>query len=190
MATPGYPDPITALNAVVACLNMPANVVVHTGSLGSGETIPCCAQGCEGDGCSGGVLRVETGQTTPAPADGSTAPAMIISGRCMAPLRQEIVVNYRECFPSNLGKAATPTTRLTANGLSVVMSWWEALQRIWVCNSTDQQRIRFLNRVDSEPAGQCAGWTLYLEVTLASCAAPIGRGTITAPIGQAGESDT
>jgi hypothetical protein len=164
MATVGYPDPISAIDAVVACLRIP-NFVVHTGSLNSGLTIPCCASGCQGD-CPHGVLRVETGDTTP--KDGLPV-AMIMSGKCAAPLVQEIVVNYRECFPSNLGKAATPTAELTAAGLSVVMSWWAALQRLWACGTPTQQRLRFVRRSDSEPLGQCAGWTLVLECDLVNC---------------------
>lgn len=170
MSTPGYPDPISAIDAVVACLAMPSNFVIHRGSLGSGETIPCCAKPCNDDGsgggCGGGVLRIETGQTTT--KDGLPV-SMIMSGKCAQPLVQEIVVNYRECFPSNLGKAATPTPQLTAAGLSIVMSWWDALQRLWSCGTATQQRIRFKNRQDSEPAGQCAGWTMWLECDIINC---------------------
>jgi len=190
MATVGYPDPITALNAVVTCLAMPSNVVVHTGSLDSGLTIPCCASGCEGDGCAHGVLRVETGQTRPK----ELSAAMIMSGKCAAPLVQEIVINYRECFPSNIGKQATPTEQLTAAGMSIVMSWWDALLRIWACGTPTQQRLRFVNRMDSPPEGQCAGWTLYLECDLVNCLpTPVVAGQPEAQIitiGQAGETNT
>lgn len=181
---PGFPDPITALNAVVACLNMPANFVVHTGSFGSGETIPCCAQPCDGDGCQGGVLRIETGMTTPKL---STPTAMIMTGRCAQPLVQQIIITYRECFPSNLGKQATETHRLTAAGVSIVMSWWDALNRLWSCNTQAQQLLRFVSREDSSPLGQCAGWTMTLECDLINCIpAPVegGAQVIAMPIGE------
>jgi hypothetical protein len=112
------------------------------------------------------VLRVETGQTTPKDAD---VAAMIMTGRCAHPLVQEIVVNYRECFPSNLGKQATPTPDLTAAGMSIVMSWWDAFQRLWACGTPTQQRLRFLDRNDSIPEGQCSGWTMRLECDLINC---------------------
>lgn len=191
MSTPGYPDPIAALDAVQACLAMPSNFVVHRGSLGSGVTIPCCAKPCSDDnneGCGSGVLRIETGQTT---AKDGLPVAMIMTGKCAQPLVQEIVINYRECFPSNLGKSATPTNVLTAAGLSVVMSWWDALQRLWACGSHTQQRIRFKNRQDSEPEGQCAGWTMWLECDIINCLpTPVEVGAQVIPMGMAGETNS
>jgi hypothetical protein len=171
MADPGqgFPDPVTALNAIVTCLAMPSNVVVHTGSLDSGLTIPCCIQPCNSGDCGGGVLRVETGMTTPKLG---VPTAMIITGKCAQPLTQEIVINYRECFPSNLGKTATPVDQLTAAGLSIVISWWEAINRIWNCSTKHQQRFRFVNRMDSPPEGNCAGWTLTLECDIVACNNP------------------
>lgn len=190
---PGFPDPISALDAIVACLAMPSNVVVHRGSFGSGDTIPCCAENC-GDDCASGVLQIETGQTTAAPVEpAQNLPSMIMTGKCAAPLRQEIILTYRQCFPSNLGKQATPTDRLTAAGISVIMSWWDVLLRIWTCSTRQQQLFRFINRNDTIPEGQCAGWRLYLECTLINCnpTPVVGTNTmLTVGVGQAGETNT
>lgn len=191
MSTPGFSDPVAALNALVACVNMPSNVVVHTGSLGSGDTIPCCAVGC-GENCASGVLQIETGQTTSVPKEPTTnLPPMIIVGKCASPLRQEIILTYRQCFPSNTGKLATPTADLTAAGISVVMSWWDVLLRIWGCSTRQQQLFRFVNRNDTIPEGQCAGWRMYLECDLINCnPTPVVSGGQTVGIGMAGESNT
>lgn len=153
-----FANPTEAIDALITCFDVdPRNVVVHRGSLGSGETLPCCDK-------PGGLLRVETGPTMP--PDGTPRP-LSRRGNCVD-MVQEIVVNYRCCFQSNTGKTAETQSSLTAQGMTVLASWWELFSKLSLC-SPSNQNFDFVERIDSEPEGGCAGWTARFEVDISHC---------------------
>jgi len=153
-----FANPTEAIDALITCFDVNSrHVEVHRGSLGSGATLPCCAT-------PGGLLRVETGETFP--PDRTPRP-LTRRGNCVD-MVQEIVVNYRCCFTSNTGKTAESSASLTAQGLNVILSWWELFSKVSLC-SPQNQNFRFVNRVDVEPEGGCAGWTAYFEVDISHC---------------------
>jgi hypothetical protein len=156
----GYDSPTAALAAIVDCLAVfstaPADLV-HVGSLGSGETLPCCP---------GTLIRVETaGLRVP---DGLPR-ALIIVGNCK-PLILDVVINYRQCFKvfSDRGAGARKVEDLTADGTALLLTWWNVLVKMACCAPLNQF-VRFVSILDQPPAGNCAGWTMAIEVDVSLC---------------------
>lgn len=152
----GYDSPTAALAAIVECLDGLCDRV-HVGSLGSGETLPCCPT------C---LLRVETAGLRV--ADGLPRALSIAAQNCK-PLILDVVINYRECFQvMGASGKSRPITAMTADATALVMSWWEALKTLACCKPLSQF-CRFSSIADSAPEGGCAGWTMQLEVDVSMC---------------------
>lgn len=156
----GYDSPLSALAAIVECLHGVC-VRVHVGSLGSGESLACCPT------C---LLRVESaGLRVP---DGLPR-NLVMAARGCKPLILDVVLNYRECFKvfSADGKSARSITDLTADGSALIASWWDVLGTLSCCKPLNQH-LRFVSIADSPPEGNCAGWTMALEVDVSLCGCP------------------
>lgn len=151
----GYESPTAALAAIVECLDAVCSRI-HVGSLGSGETLPCCP------GC---LLRVETAGIR---VQDGRARSVVNMQRCNA-LILDVVINYRECFKTmnDRGKSFSVET-MTAAGTALVNSWWAALQKL-VCCSPLNQNLRFIGVQDVSADGVCAGWTMTVEVDVSMC---------------------
>lgn len=152
----GFESPTTALAAIVECLSLLCDRI-HVGSLGTGETLACCP------GC---LLRVESaGLRVP---DG-LARSLINMKRCN-PLILDVVINYRECFQSFSadGKNSRTVTQLTEDGTALLLTWWNALRTLVCCDGLNQV-VRFTSIADVAPEGNCAGWTMALEVDVSMC---------------------
>lgn len=161
MAVKGFASTAAALARVVDCI-LPicdpaedgTEPIVHTGSGGSGETIDCCAGPC--------VLRVEDTNTFPAGGE------VTLSQKCIQ-LTVDVDVIYSQCFRSNTkGGKARPPADLTADGLELTISGYEALERLKCCTPWNQW-IRFVSLTENPPMGNCAGWTLRLNVDVRFC---------------------
>lgn len=150
-----YDSPHAALAAIVECLDGLCERV-HVGSLNSGETLPCCP------GC---LLRVETaGVRVP---DGQPR-SMHNLVRCK-PIILDVTLNYRVCFSVNTNSGrARPIDKLTADGTAIITSWWDVLGTLACCAPLNQA-ARFVSAADVVPDGQCAGWTMQLEVDVQLC---------------------
>lgn len=152
------------MTTIAGCIAPPAGTRIHFGTLGSGETIPCCPT-VEGDGP---LLRVETSRTRP--IDGP-AP-MMRQGKC-ALYTLEVEVNYRQCFVTNTGKVALTAEKLSEMGGKMMLTWIQALDNLFCCRSVTNvfqgQRIRYAGHDDVPPDGGCAGWTMRFECDIVDC---------------------
>lgn len=153
----GYTSPVEALTALGNCLGGACDRI-HYGSFGSGETLPCCPT------C---LLRIETSGLRV--RDGLPKSLVNVSRGCK-PLILDVVLNYRQCFALFTGNSAKPRTidQLTAQGGEIIDSWWDALATIGCC-PTLNQAARFVTANDVAPDGQCAGWTMQLEIDVSLC---------------------
>lgn len=157
-----FPSPAHAVNAVVVCLG-PLSDRVHTGSLNSGRTLPCCPTS---------LLRVETNGAQPA-----MGTALLGKHGCHD-LVVNIVVTYTDCFQVHTkdGKSRS-LDDLSADGMTMMLSWWRAY-RLLRCCTPDQrddvddrfnQRLRFVSVSETGVEGQCAGWVMNLEADITMC---------------------
>lgn len=151
----GYASPTAALAAIVECLDSVCDRI-HVGTLGSGETLPCCP------GC---LLRVETAGIR---VHDGRARSMVYMQRCNE-LILDVVINYRECFKTMNDRGRTlGVDALTLTGTALINSWWSTMQKLACCAPLNQM-IRFIGVQDSPPDGQCAGWTMTVEVDVSMC---------------------
>lgn len=159
----GFPSPTAALAQIVECLApICGNPRIHTGAFGTGRTLSCCAPG-EQPSC---LLRVED-----AGIRGDGGPLGV---QGCDELMMDVVVTYSECFMSQTVSGKTRTAAdLTADGLDLVVSAWEAIGRIACCVGAHGQPwnsvIRFSGVNHTPPEAGCAGWVLRLEVDLVMC---------------------
>lgn len=152
----GFASPTAALAAVVECLGtLGDGQRTHIGSAGTGETLDCC------DGC---LLRVETGLLRPALGPVS----MVNLVKCNA-LVLDIAVIFKTCFSAHTkAGGARPMAELTEEGLALVVQKWETVRALACCAPTNQN-LRLVSADDVAPIGNCAGWQLQLEATVAMC---------------------
>lgn len=154
----GYDSPTAALAALVECLSDRC-ARIHVGALGTGESLDCCP------GC---LLRVETSGLR---VQDGMARSLVNVVKCHE-LILDVVVNYRECFKVFTKDGKTrPIEDLTAEGTELFVSWWDVLRQIACCRPMNQY-VRFVSIADSPPEGNCAGWTMVLEMDVSMCGCP------------------
>lgn len=162
MSAKGFTDPATALARIVDIL-LPVCVtgddgkepIVHTGSYNSGATIDCCTGAC--------VLRVEEVDITPVDGEVSLR-------RPCRQLRMDVDVIYSQCFMSNTksGRARAPED-LTEDGMELVTSGWDALEKLKCPEFPYNDWIKFVSLSTDGPEGNCAGWSMRLAVDIKFC---------------------
>lgn len=156
----GFASPIDALNQIVTCLGeWPVEgTIIHTGSAGSGLGIDCCPA----------LLRVESESVRPT----TELTSFQNLGKGCKPVAMEVVVSYLECWVAqNDTPQGRPAEDYKVMGNNVIISWWQALERL-ACCSPWNTIIRFVEERDLNPDG-CVGWSIRLEVDVSFCGCPV-----------------